>query len=198
MMESPLMHLAATKLILIRHAAAATGGRLCGRTDVPLLDLDPQAVARVAAALGDVTYVVISPALRCRQTAAALFPGLSPAQDARLWEQDFGREEGLPYADLPDLGVLSRDALATRRPPGGESHADMVARVWPALQDAVTQAPSGGTVVVVAHAGTVRAGLAIALGSPAAALAFEVAPLSMTSLRCYAEGWSVISTNVTA
>lgn len=198
MMESPLMLLIATKLILIRHATAATGGRLCGRTDVPLQDLDPQAVARVAGALGDVSHVVVSPALRCRQTAAGLFPGLTPAQDARLWEQDFGVEDGLPFVDLPDLGVLSRDALAARRPPGGESYADMVARVWPALQDAVTQTLNGGTVVIVAHAGTVRAGLAIAIGSPAAALAFEVAPMSMTKLQCYPDGWSVISANVIA
>lgn len=189
------MPVAATRPVLIRHAAAATGGRLCGRSDVPMLPLDAQVAARVAAATGAVDHVVTSPALRCRQTAAALFPALPTTQDARLWEQDFGAEDGLFHADLPDLGVLPRTALAARRAPGGESHEDMVARAQPALQDAVTQAPGGSTVVVVAHAGTVRAGLALAIGSPAAALAFEVAPLSMTSLRWHADGWSVIATN---
>jgi uncharacterized protein involved in propanediol utilization len=44
-----------------------------------------------------------------------------------------------------------------------------------------------GDVTVVAHAGTVRAALALAVG-PTAALAFEVAPLSVTRLRALS-GW---------
>ena len=184
----------ATELILIRHAPAATGGRLCGRTDVPLMTGGGAALARGAKALVGVRQVVTSPALRCRQTAARLFPGVTPSEDARLWEQDFGAEDGMAYADLPDLGELSRDALADRRPPEGESFAEMVGRVLPALEAAAAQ---NGPVAVVAHAGTVRAGLAGALGSAPAALAFEVAPLSMTRLRCFAGAWSVIAVNVT-
>lgn len=184
----------AAEIILIRHAPALTGGRLCGRLDVPLAPGAEAALARMAALLEGVTRVITSPALRCRQTAAALFPGRDPETDPRLWEQDFGAEDGLPFADLPDLGPLPPEALATRRPPGGESFADMVARVIPAL-DAAAQAP--GPVAVVAHAGTVRAGLARALGAVPPALAFEVAPLSLTRLRCHPAGWSVIAANVT-
>jgi alpha-ribazole phosphatase len=192
-LETPMTPPASSELLLIRHAPAETGGRLCGRRDVPARLDDTATLARVSAALSDVRHVVTSPALRCRQTAAALFPGIAPTQDARLWEQDFGTEDGLSYADLPDLGPLPREALAERRPPGGESFADMVARVNPVLQ---ALAAGDGPVAVVAHAGTVRAGLALAIGSIPAALAFEVAPLSVTRLRHFDGAFSVACVNL--
>jgi alpha-ribazole phosphatase len=50
--------------------------------------------------------------------------------------------------------------------------------------------------VIVAHAGTVRAGLALALGSVPAALAFEVAPLSLTRLCRHDGAFSVACVNL--
>jgi alpha-ribazole phosphatase len=185
--------LASSELLLIRHAPAETGGRLCGRRDVPARLEDAAALARLAAVIAGVRQVVTSPAIRCRQTAEALFPGIAPAEDARLWEQDFGSEDGMAYTDLPDLGPLPCEALAERRPPGGESFADMAARVIPALEEL---AEADGPVVVVAHAGTVRAALALALGSIPAALAFEVAPLSLTRVRCLGGAYSVACVNL--
>jgi alpha-ribazole phosphatase len=102
----------------------------------------------------------------------------------------------MAYADLPDLGPLTREALAERRGPGGESFADMAARVIPALEALAAEAAGEGPVAVVAHAGTVRAGLALALDALPAALAFEVAPLSVTRLRCLGGAFSVVSVNV--
>lgn len=190
--------IAPNELIVIRHAPALTGGRLCGRTDVPARFDDADAVARLAEALADVRHVVTSPALRCRQTASALFPQIAPPEDARLWEQDFGAEDGLALADLPDLGPLSSEALATRRPPEGESFADMVARVSPALTELGAKAMADGPLAVVAHAGTVRASLALAMGTVPEALTFEVAPLSVTRLRCFDGAWSIVCVNVAA
>jgi len=181
------------ELILIRHAPAATDGRLCGRADVPLTGGNDAAMIRMAQSLDGIAEVVASPALRCRQTARAIFPKADPALDARLWEQDFGDEDGMLLGDLPDLGPMSRDDLASRRAPGGESFADMAARATPALEAALR---ADAPVAVVAHAGTVRAGLALALGSVPAALAFEVAPLSLTRLRRLGDAWSIISVNV--
>ncbi len=65
----------------------------------------------------------------------------------------------------------------------------MAARVAPAL------AELEGAVAIVAHAGTIRAALALALGTVPAALAFEIAPLSLTRLRRHARGWSVACVN---
>ncbi len=177
-----------TELMLIRHAPALDGGRLAGRRDVPADLRDAGALAGLRAAVG-AAAVVASPARRCRETAAALWPDLSPRLDPRLWEQDFGAWEGVAFADLPDLGDLSSRALAAHRPPGGESFADLCARATPAL---LALAGSPGPVAVVAHAGIVRAALALATGQRATALGFEIAPFSATLLRARPGGvWSV-------
>ncbi|MEM1431084.1 MAG: histidine phosphatase family protein [Pseudomonadota bacterium] len=182
----------AAELVMIRHAPAAHGGRLCGRTDVEAeipADLSAWRAALPQGAL------ITSPARRCVATAAALFPGQQAGADPRLWEQDFGVEDGRPFADLPDLGPLPRDALAARRPERGESFLDMVHRVTPALRELAGAARAQGPVAVVAHAGTVRAALGLALDDWPAALAFEVAPLSLTRLRCVENGMSIVSAN---
>lgn len=183
---------AATELNLIRHAPALTGGRLCGRTDVAADCSDAARIAAVRAAVGDPGRIVRSPALRCRQTQTALWPGTDGEDEARLWEQDFGDWDGRALADIPDLGPLDPAALARHRPPGGESFADLCDRVGPALDRLAT----GGRVTVIAHAGTVRAALALALGAVPPALGFEVAPLSLTRLRALTGGgWSVAMVN---
>ncbi len=183
---------AATELILIRHAPALTGGRLCGRTDVPADCSDAARILALRAAIGTPGRLVISPALRCRQTAEALWPGGDAETDADLWEQDFGAWEGRKAGGIPDLGPLAPDDLARHRPPGGESFADLCARVAPA----VVRLAGGGRVTVVAHAGTVRAALALALGAVPPALAFEVAPLSLSRLHAGPDAaWSVGTVN---
>ncbi|OIQ71545.1 glucosyl-3-phosphoglycerate phosphatase [mine drainage metagenome] len=182
-----------TDLILIRHAPARSGGRLAGRLDVPADLPGPEVLARARALVGRVAKLVVSPALRCRMTAAALFPGLAAMQDERLWEQHFGEWEGMEAAKVPDLGPLTRMDLARHRPPGGESFHDICARIAPALSEAATLK---GPVAIVAHAGTVRAALALATGSIPAALAFEVAPLSATLIRALPGGqWSIQNVN---
>ncbi len=183
------------ELVLIRHAPADHGGRMCGRTDVAALVPPSEDLAGLRARL-EGCDVVTSPARRCRETAAALFPHRPLPQDDRLWEQDFGQHEGLSFAEIPDLGPLALPELAQHRPPGGESFADMAARVTPALMALAERVRSNGPVAVIAHAGTVRTGLGLALGQAAMGLAFEVAPLSMTRLRCFPGGVSIISTNL--
>lgn len=176
----------ATELILIRHAPARTEGRLCGRTDVAADLADVAALRALSAAVGPVGSLLSSPALRCRQTAGALWPGVPITVLAALWEQDFGAWEGVATRDLPDLGPLSREALAHHRPPRGESFGDVVARTGAALA-----AFGPGRSVAVAHAGTIRAALALALADPADALGFDIAPLSATRLLRHGKDWSI-------
>lgn len=171
--------LTVTELLLIRHAPALTGGRMAGRRDVDADCSDALAFAAVRAAIGRADHTAVSPALRCIQTAATLWPDLTPRQDPRLREQDFGAWENLPYSDLPDLGRLSTADLAAHRPPNGESFLDLCTRTKPALQDAIAL---GGKVVIVAHAGVIRAALSLALNAPAQGLAFQIAPLSLTTI----------------
>lgn len=178
----------AARLRIIRHAPARHGGAMAGRRDVAADLGDGAALAALRDHLGAVGRVVTSPALRCVQTTNALFPGHVTRQDARLWEQDFGAWEGVAFDALPDLGPLSRAELAAHCPPAGESFADLCARIWPVLPEIA----QGGDALIVAHAGVVRAALALALDTVPGGLAFEVAPLSVTDLRFMpGHGWSV-------
>jgi len=191
------MPVACPEMMLIRHAPSDHGGRLCGRTDVPAM-ISADALRPLQAMLASVPIRVVSPALRCRQTAEALWPGDSDMiQDARLWEQDFGAQDGQPLCRLPELGQLSPEDLAAHCYPGGESFDDMAKRVTPALEHWAECARETGPVAIVAHAGTVRAALAHAMGNAGAALCFEIAPLSLTRIRCLNGGMSVICTNWT-
>ncbi|CAM3162664.1 alpha-ribazole phosphatase [Paracoccus aminovorans] len=172
-----------TRLLILRHAPLAAPG-LAGRRDVAADCGDRAALDWAARALAGAERIWASPALRCRQTAQAL--GLSPDYHPALWEQDFGAWEA-PGATIPDLGPLPPEALAAARPPGGESFLDMAARVQPVLEDA------SGVTAIIAHAGTVRAALALAVGP--AALSFSVAPLSLTILSRTPGGWAVEAVN---
>lgn len=173
----------ATRLLLLRHAPLAKPG-LAGRRDVAADCSDLAALDWARAALAMAGTHWASPALRCRQTCAAL--GIAPEWHPALWEQDFGAWEE-PDAAIPDLGPLPPAELARQRPPGGESFLDMAARVQARLLQA------RGTVAIVAHAGTVRAALALAVGP--AALSFSVAPLSLTILSRSPAGWAVEAVN---
>ncbi len=178
-----------TRLLLIRHAPSLAEGRLAGRLDVPAT-LPPAlttAQTRLASLAPAPRNLFTSPALRCRQTAAALFPGTEYAQDSRLWEQDFGAWEGQNVASLPDLGPLSRAALAAHRPPNGESFLEVTARAAPALADISAQGPA----IIITHAGLIRAAIGLALGDVPQGLAFEIAPFSATLLSVSGGVWSI-------
>ena len=176
------------RLMILRHAPSLAQGLMAGRRDVPADCGDRAAFARQAARLHP-AQVIASPALRCRQTAAAL--GLTLDRlDPALWEQDLGAWEGMDPARMPDLGRLSPDALARHRPDGGESFDDMAARVIPVLQ------ALDRDTVIVAHAGTVRAALSMVVGP--AALSFAVAPLSLTVLQRAGADWAVQTVNLCA
>jgi len=176
------------RLAILRHAPSLSDGLLAGRRDVPADCSDRTALARLSTRLDPNAQVIASPALRCRQTADAL--GLEPARlEPLLWEQDMGAWEGLPPERLPDLGPLPPAALARHRPEGGESFDDMAARVFPVLRGLDRDS------LIVAHAGTVRAALALVVGP--AALSFAVAPLSLTVLRRAGNAWAVEAVNIT-
>ncbi|KGJ03999.1 alpha-ribazole phosphatase [Paracoccus halophilus] len=173
----------AIRLMILRHAPLARPG-LAGRRDVAADCSDGAAMDWAARALNGADACWASPALRCRQTCAAL--GLVPEYHADLWEQDFGAWEE-PGASPPDLGLLPVRDLAAHRPPGGESFLDMAARVQPVLNRA------RGNTAIIAHAGTARAALALAVGP--AALSFSVAPLSLTVMTRAGDIWAIEAVN---
>ena len=116
---------------------------------------------------------------------------------AELAEQDFGDWTGRTHDDLAAVGGEAygrfwRDP-ARARPPGGESFEDQIARVRSGLAHIEAE-----LVVLIAHSGTVRAALAIALElAPETALRFVVDPLSVTRIDRLQNGWRVMSVNQT-
>ena len=188
----------------IRHAPSrAPAGRLNGRGDVPADLSDAGALAALAASLPARALWLASPLRRAAETADALLaaaaaPPAAPILEPDLMEQDFGDWEGRAYGDI-DADFWRHPA--GHRPPGGESFAEVAARVAGAIGRWSDEA-KGGDIVAVAHAGVVRAALARALGAtPAAALRFAVEPLSLTRLERIArkggggEAWRVVCAN---
>lgn len=174
---------------MIRHGPTNSPDRLNGRTDVGLA-VRPDAVSL------EVSALIVSPARRARETAAGLFPGLPPLEDPRLWEQDFGVWEGRPFAELPDVGALSKPELADLKAEGGENFHDMAARAGPAIFEAAQRAMEAERpVALVAHAGIVRVALSLALESASAALAFQIEHFGATRLTCYDGGFAVTAVN---
>ena len=179
-----------TRWWLVRHAPVAAGGRIYGQQDLPA-DTDDHAAARaVARRLPAGARWLVTPLQRTTQTAEALAAHMAetvdPAVERDLVEQHFGLWQGRDPQELMrhdgETWRLFWAAPGERRPPGGESFADVVDRVRHAL-DRHGANGAGSDIVAVVHGGTVRAALAVALGlSPALALAFVVDTWALTRL----------------
>jgi alpha-ribazole phosphatase len=134
-----------------------------------------------------------SPAQRTLDTAKAL--QLDPVPMPELAEQDFGDWTGRCHDDLAAIGGESytrfwRDP-ARSRPPAGESFEDQIARVRHGLGRIET-----GPAILIAHSGTIRAALSVALDiAPEAALRFVIDPLSVTRMDRLRGGWRVVCVN---
>jgi broad specificity phosphatase PhoE len=178
------------RLALVRHAETAEDmrGRCYGRLDVGLSAAGREQCARLAEVFrGEPVRVVgASPALRARETAEAIAAphGLAVEVLEPLRELDFGELEGRAYDEIaasdPELYGRWMTAPTTVQFPGGESYADLEARVDAGI--AALRAQHGeGLVVVVTHGGVVRAVLRSVLDVPAERI-FRIAvePASVT------------------
>jgi broad specificity phosphatase PhoE len=116
-------------------------------------DLSPHGIAEAEAmadryAGREIDAVYSSDLLRARRTVGIAFRqrGLPILFDARIRECDYGELNGAPVEEVHD----HRAEYATKPFPGGESFADVVARVEPLLAE-VKAAHEGGTVVIIGH-----------------------------------------------
>lgn len=133
--------------------------------------------AQMWAAVPDVpvwTHIVSSPLQRCRQFAEAMTErfGMPVTVDDRFKEVGFGEWEGKSPAEIQQhdpeaYAAFYRDPIK-HRPAGAESWQVFSARVSAAL-DEVNQQFSGQRVLVVAHAGVIRAVAAKVLDASATA-----------------------------
>ena len=145
-------------MLLIRHGLTRSNleHRYIGcRTEEPLCETGIAALKN--GHYPPVSRVLISPMLRCRQTAAILYPALSPEVVDDFRECDFGRFEGKSYDELngnPDYQAWI-DSGGTLPFPGGESREMFIARCVRAFEN-VAGLWARDT-AVIAHGGTLMA-----------------------------------------
>ncbi len=160
------------ELILLRHGqtVANVEGRWTGRGETELTPLGRQQVERVVQRLArevtDLAAIYTSPLGRARETAEAIGRalGCSPVVVQDLREVNFGTMDGLTLKEMaerdPDLFARwTNKADSEFTWPGGDRRADFFRRVARAVDELLAR-HSHGTVVVVAHGGTIRACLA--------------------------------------
>jgi len=138
--------------------------RLQGRVDRPLTDDARERLKSLRPGPPwDAARVIASPLSRARDTAEALWPEID--LDARLVETAWGEWEGLRGKDLladSQSGYVHVENWGwNRRPPCGESPADVWARIAPALAEI---AADGRRTLLVIHRGVMRVILARAYG----------------------------------
>lgn len=173
----------------VRHAPVTeTKGRIYGSTDPNCDTNDPDSYAGLHRLLPQDAFWVTSHLRRTKQTAAAIAAAggrtIDPAEERDLGEQDFGDWHGMTHNEVYALPTAHRFWLApaTHCPPGGESFADLCVRVSRVIHR-LTADHAGRDIIAVAHGGTIRAAIALALNlDPEAALGFATENISLTRL----------------
>jgi broad specificity phosphatase PhoE len=158
-------------LVLIRHgeSTANASGLLLGRSDVELTEHGREQVLALRPLLAGVGAVISSPLRRALDTAALLDVGVPHTVDRRWIEVDYGEHEGKPLGDIPAEIWQRWRADPAYRPAGGESLAEVRARVGEACAELFAHDGQGARareadVVVVSHVSPIKAAVAWALG----------------------------------
>ena len=197
----------------VRHAPVTDHrGRLYGRTNVPADTSERARFDALAQALPAGAVWLTSDLLRTHQTADAIADAGHPVPqrdiEPDLDEQDFGAWHGLTWNEVASErghGLAHKYWVAPAHitPPEGESFVDVIERVAAAVGRR-TARHAGTDIVAVAHGGSIRAALALALGlDPERALAFSIDNLSITRID-HVDGparggaWRVVAVNLPA
>src|SRR5690242_8269648 len=151
-------------LVLARHGEtdANAQGLLLGRLDPPLNARGREQAAALAFAFATRTPPVLiasSPLSRTRETAETIGVacGVEVEVDDRLVEVDYGVWDGHPFSDLPAGVVREWRTDPTFTPDGGESLADVRARMAHCAADLLARASAaGGPVLAVSHVSPIK------------------------------------------
>lgn len=194
MADSPVL------LQLIRHGEPVGGRRFRGHgIDDPLSECGWAQMRSATADMGNWDRIISSPMSRCHEFATELAAGRGiPLQvDERLREVGFGRWEGLDHDQVQQrYGDEYRDFYLdpfNNRPHGAEPLQEFARRVEQALQEMVARHP-GQRILVVCHAGVIRAAIATTLHMPLDTMyRIKVSYAAVASLRFYGREGSFAS-----
>lgn len=187
-----------TSIWLVRHGQTELNRqrRYQGVSDSPLTPFGERQAAALAQRLRRIPFkvAVVSPSLRARATAEAIL-GDREAQivdDPRWSETSHGRWEGLTYAEVrarfPQEAVARFADALHGRPSGGESLAEVAARVASGWSDLLRRNP-GGRVLLVTHATPIQLVLCAIVGlSPALHWRWRIDLGSVTAVDVYGGG----------
>lgn len=151
------------EIALIRHGRTEGNlqKRYIGRTDEPLCE---QGIRELAGRLGDypeARLVFSSPLLRCKQTAALLYPGAAPLLLDGLRETDFGEFEGKNCQELAENPAYQAfvDSGGAAGFPGGEPTDAFKRRSCRAFSQVLRELDrrSADAAAVICHGGTIMA-----------------------------------------
>ena len=178
----------------VRHAPVRSdGGNIYGQKDLACDTSDREVFEAVAKILPRNAVWVASSLMRTHQTADAIWAAGFPkpatmAKEAALAEQHLGQWQGMNRAAF----LASRPAgshwfaAIDEAAPGGESFMDLYTRACGAIAR-IGAENAGRDVIAVAHGGTIKAAIGLALGGlPEKGLAFDIDNCSVTRLDHFA------------
>lgn len=158
-------------LIFLRHGQTTTNAQqlLVGRSDPALTELGRAQARALASWLSGVQEVWTSPLQRARETAALAMPALEATVREEFIEVDYGVYDGQSVSLMASDEWRAYFTDHARRFDGGESFADVDARVHPVLaallddEDSLVHDPERH-LAVVSHVSPIKSALTWALG----------------------------------
>lgn len=152
------------EIYLIRHTQTASQKGLCyGQTDVELADNFFDDAREILKKLPANPLVFSSPLSRCTRLAQLI--SNDAILDNRLLEMNFGDWENMPFAEIEAEKLqFWTENFVSFAPPKGESFSQLYLRVESFWHDLL--ALENEQVVIVTHAGVIRAILAKVLNLP--------------------------------
>ncbi len=182
-----------TSLLLLRHGQinANLKGLWHGSTDSPLTWRGRRQAHRTARYISrldpTVSAVYTSPLGRCVETAAKISKRLNiePVVNEDLREYAIGEWEGLPFRLLAEEYDFVNKSTQNPEfaPPGGESLAQVAARIVPALQEIDARHETANQVLVVCHGAATAIALASLIdGDPKHWMKYQFANCGLTEL----------------
>jgi alpha-ribazole phosphatase len=186
----PSSAIVTTRWWWVRHAPVREdNGRIYGQKDLGCDTSDRVVFQAVAKILPHNAVWVASTLKRTHQTAAAIWAAGFPKpekmpHEAALAEQHLGEFQGMDRAAFLASRPIGNNWFGPidEPTPGGESFMDLYNRVRGAIER-ITIEQAGRDVIAVAHGGTIKAAVGLALGDqPGKGLAFDIDNCSVTRL----------------